>query len=790
MTFTEAAAEVLRLVGKPLHYKDITELAIEKNLLSHVGKSPEVTMGSRLAALLKKGPKENPLVRIKPGVFALRAWEESGPPGPPPEVKAAAEAAAAEAAAKAAEAKANAPGREGAKPRASRATTPPPGLPAASTLAAATPGGALEASDDEPPTAPAIGGAASRRARDAGAARAAEASVFAGGASSASEGVLAPLAPPSFEAAPAAEATAAVIVPGAVATAPVPGLAAFEAAPESERGDPEATVDALPRKLERGEPARPERGEAARLEQSDAARGERGEPARAERGEAARAERGEAMRAERGEATRGERGEATRGEPARGERGEPARGERGEPARGERVEAARPEREAAKPPRAPAKMPTAPDEAFRANLVEAAKDLFDEEEDDDKPIFGTEADAAEAAGSRRRRRRRRGRGAEGAEASAVEPGGLPAYTVSPAYGDQPAGGEVAREVEPASVRPGLRDAPRETPREPFREAARDAPRETPREPFREGPREPFREGPREGRRDERRDDRGPRPGAGFEGGAEGEGEELAGRDLTDLVATLLAGFDRSGGPVPLRALVEQAQRRGKLAGEPSLLQAQMAAALRADGLRRAASGQRPRFRLLSGGRVAPVDWSLGLELVRLEAEMLVAVERYREASRRAFGRKLAELPPHGFVELCLTVLERLGVAGLRSVRRPTSGGAESHFSGVLRGPAGETRLAVIIRRDGREVGRERVADLRGSLHHYGPAAAGWVFTAGPVLSGAREEVAVAGASPVALFDAATLARVCEEHEIAVARTMVPVLVPDFETLDALRGGER
>src|SRR5215813_8245500 len=76
MTFTEAAAEVLRLAGKPLHYKEITELAIEKNLLSHVGKSPEVTMGARLAALLKKSSKENPLVRVKPGVFALREWSD------------------------------------------------------------------------------------------------------------------------------------------------------------------------------------------------------------------------------------------------------------------------------------------------------------------------------------------------------------------------------------------------------------------------------------------------------------------------------------------------------------------------------------------------------------------------------------------------------------------------------------------------------------------------------------------------------------------------------------------
>ena len=53
MTFTDAAAEVLRLIGRPLHYKEITDFAIERNLLSHVGKSPEVTMGARLAALME-----------------------------------------------------------------------------------------------------------------------------------------------------------------------------------------------------------------------------------------------------------------------------------------------------------------------------------------------------------------------------------------------------------------------------------------------------------------------------------------------------------------------------------------------------------------------------------------------------------------------------------------------------------------------------------------------------------------------------------------------------------------
>ena len=72
MTFTEAAVEVLRLTGKPLHYKKITELAIERNLLSHVGKAPELTMSSRLATMVKKDRGEEPIIKVKPGVFALR----------------------------------------------------------------------------------------------------------------------------------------------------------------------------------------------------------------------------------------------------------------------------------------------------------------------------------------------------------------------------------------------------------------------------------------------------------------------------------------------------------------------------------------------------------------------------------------------------------------------------------------------------------------------------------------------------------------------------------------------
>jgi hypothetical protein len=81
MTFTEAALEVLRSAGEPLHYKKITELAIERNLLSHVGKTPEVTMSSRLAMMVKKDRGQAPIIKVKPGVFAIResALQELSP---------------------------------------------------------------------------------------------------------------------------------------------------------------------------------------------------------------------------------------------------------------------------------------------------------------------------------------------------------------------------------------------------------------------------------------------------------------------------------------------------------------------------------------------------------------------------------------------------------------------------------------------------------------------------------------------------------------------------------------
>ena len=562
MTFTDAAREVLRMVGRPLHYKEITEIAIEKNLLSHVGKSPDVTMGARLAATLKKEGDQNPLVRVKPGVFALREWDDE---------------------------------------------TIRQGLDIKRT------GG--RSKDEEETDEPELGD-----------------------------------------------------IPEA-ATEELP--VADDAAASDEEPEEAVTAEA---------PAEPVR----------AGWGRREEP----------------------------------------------------PPTPREVVAA--------PPGDEEWAPRSADEELRAEMAAAGTELFEEEDDYDQPILGPAADEADAAEDdaepgdsaggepaegRRRRRRRRRRGARttGPEAEVATDDSLPSYTTSPAF-DAPsdANGDAARRGPQV-----IEISPSEAPSQ----------------------------------------------------------DSLAGRDLADAVHMILGTFDRTIGAVSLRQIAETAQRKGKLTGDTQFIQSQVAAVTRADNARRAAAGQRPRFRL-AGGRVGLTDWLLDGDLSRLERDALAAIARYRDAARRAFVRKLNELPGHAFVELCVLLLERVGAMQLRQIKFPGASGSETHFSAVLHTPSsplsgavgsGEgIRVAIGIRRDGRDVGRERVSELRGMIHHYGPCSLGWLMTAGQVLSGAREEASVLGVLPVTLLDGQAIARLCEDHEVAVVVAHHPLAIPDVDLFEALR----
>ena len=550
MTFTEAAAEVLRLAGKPMHYKEITELAIEKNLLSHVGKSPEVTMGARLAALLKKDDKTNPIMRVKPGVFALREWSEKK-------------------------------GRRGGKEKEAEA-------------------------------------------------------------------------------------------------------------PSDDAGSEDAGTDVNALEVEEVQRA------------SDSA--------------------------ERGS------GRSLGGQDDDDE----VRVISGE-------------------------------DALRSELAASGAELFDDEDDDDQPILGGPSQASQVGagpaaggqpgarpldpndpqgdgGRRRRRRRRRGRG--GAQGDFA-----PERTSSPRLEGGP--------IQPTAIINVDSDSQHDVSRDPLAPAPRPMIR-----------------------------DRHQIMAGGSPTGIDvplGEGEELLGRELADAATLVLNSFDRNAGPVPMRNLIDALMRRGRIAGDPAAASTQLSASMRADNLRRQATSQRPRFRFGNGGRVALTDWALGGDLPRLEQEVIAAVERYRDAARRMMLRRVQELPGHAFIELALLAVERAGMTGVKAVRRAGSPGGEAHFSAVHKTGSDEIRTALVIRKDGREIGRERVTDLRGALHHYGLATTGWLVTTGQVLSGAREEAATVGAAPVAMFDGIALCKLLEDFEVGVIRTRYPVAIPDLELFDTLRG---
>lgn len=73
MTFTEAAVEVLRRAGKPLHFTQIAQDAVTAGLLSHVGHTPEETMGARLLSMARR-ENDRTVMATDTGMFALVEW--------------------------------------------------------------------------------------------------------------------------------------------------------------------------------------------------------------------------------------------------------------------------------------------------------------------------------------------------------------------------------------------------------------------------------------------------------------------------------------------------------------------------------------------------------------------------------------------------------------------------------------------------------------------------------------------------------------------------------------------
>jgi HB1, ASXL, restriction endonuclease HTH domain len=68
--FKAAAREVLQEVGHPLHYSDITEIALESGYLKSAGRTPQNSMRARLSVDVRDNP-ESAFVQTAPGVYGL-----------------------------------------------------------------------------------------------------------------------------------------------------------------------------------------------------------------------------------------------------------------------------------------------------------------------------------------------------------------------------------------------------------------------------------------------------------------------------------------------------------------------------------------------------------------------------------------------------------------------------------------------------------------------------------------------------------------------------------------------
>jgi len=261
-----------------------------------------------------------------------------------------------------------------------------------------------------------------------------------------------------------------------------------------------------------------------------------------------------------------------------------------------------------------------------------------------------------------------------------------------------------------------------------------------------------------------------------------EAGEPVGRDLSDAIETALRG--RSRQPRSLVQVAEALIDSGRLAGTPALLAPTLGAAIRGDNAKRRAAGGRPRFRE-GDGLVSLMEWDLPSDAVNAERDAVRAADRQRQSVRRAFIKRLRDLPDGALLELLATWLNAVGVQSLRAVRADAG---DFSLAGTLRRGPEETPLAITIYRGKQPINNDAIVALRGGLHHFDHARMGWVVTLGQVRDGTIVEAHAEGAAPCALFDGDALAASMEEVGVGIHRASLPLAVLDVELLDSLRGG--
>jgi len=70
-TFKQSAIEILKKAKTPLHYTEITRLALESGILETEGATPEASMNAQITVDIKNKVAGSDFIKTAPGIFAL-----------------------------------------------------------------------------------------------------------------------------------------------------------------------------------------------------------------------------------------------------------------------------------------------------------------------------------------------------------------------------------------------------------------------------------------------------------------------------------------------------------------------------------------------------------------------------------------------------------------------------------------------------------------------------------------------------------------------------------------------
>ena len=76
-TFKQSAIEILKKAGTPLHYTEITRLALESGILETEGATPESTMSTQLIIDIRNKGEGSDFIKTGPGTFGLNSSKKA-----------------------------------------------------------------------------------------------------------------------------------------------------------------------------------------------------------------------------------------------------------------------------------------------------------------------------------------------------------------------------------------------------------------------------------------------------------------------------------------------------------------------------------------------------------------------------------------------------------------------------------------------------------------------------------------------------------------------------------------